>query len=426
MADHRWRIAITGIGLVTPIGLNTSETASRVLRGETGAILRPVSDGDPAGGVAFASVPPFDIAKFLRNPKNLKLMSRAVRMALLAAREAVDQSCITAAGLESERIGVYVGSGQTGMEYDEFFKALTIAWEGGREQDFKHMGAMPTRTLDRYFSLRTLANAGVAAISTEFSARGPSNNYVQGETAPAVAIYNACQDLLEDRCDAAIVCGYESLGVPSMVSAFRKMGLLSGGGFGSCYTPFNTGRPGMILGEGAGCLILERNGAAVTRGASILGEIDGVGLASQTTDCDGLTAGPDDLRAAAEDAANPIAPDFVIARGLGTEADDLAEAGALAGFVSHGTPISAFKGHTGYLGAATAAVEIGIGLACARRRLLPAVFGLAHPDENVHLNLVQGSSAALTTPGPLGLFFSSTFGGQVAAVAVRAVPFSDG
>ena len=415
MAHSRWRIAITGIGLVTPLGLTASENIERVLRGETAAVI-----GTDFEGVALAKVPAFNVAPFLRNPKNLKLMSRSVRMALLAVREAVLESRLADSGVASERIGVYVGSGQTGIEYDEFFKALTLAWEDGKELDYKYLGGMPTRVLDRYFSLRTLANAGVSAISTEFAARGPSNNYVQGETAPACALYSACQDLMEDRCDAAIVCGYESLLIPTNVAAFRKIGLLSGGGFCALYAPFNSGRPGMVLGEGAGCLILERSDNARERNIAIMGEIDGVGMASQVTDTTGFTAAPDDLLYAASQAADPIEPDFVIARGLGTEADDLAESQALTEFLRPGTRVTALKGSTGYLGAATAAVELGIGLICARRGFVPPISGLTKPDPRVRLNLVQTHPADLTPKETSGLFFSSTFGGQVAAVAARA------
>jgi 3-oxoacyl-(acyl-carrier-protein) synthase len=269
--------------------------------------------------------------------------------------------------------------------------------------------------------LRTLANAGVGAISTEFGARGPSNNYVQGEIAGAAAIYEACHHLMEGRCDAAIVTGYESLLVPSMVMAFRQMGLLSEGGFEASYLPFQAGRPGMVLGEGAGCLILERHADATSRQADILAEIDGVGLASQSADEDGLTAPVDDIRAAAAEAMGSIAPRFVVARGLGTEADDLAEARALEGLLPHDALVTALKGNTGYLGAATAPVELGIGLLCARRGFVPPVFGLTAPDPRIHLALVEYRPAPLSHAEAPGLFLSSTFGGQIASIAAHPV-----
>lgn len=412
----RWRIAVTGIGLVTPLGLTAAENATRVLSGETGIRIRPVSEGATAAAVPAK----FDISTILRHPKNVKLLSRPVQMALKSVREALDQSGLPEDRIASDRTGVYVASGQTGLEYDEFFKGLTLAWEGGREQDYKYLGGMPSKFIDRYFSLRTLSNAGVGAISTEFGARGPSNNYVQGETAAAVAIYNASLDLEEGRCDAAIVCAYESLLVPSTFISFRKMGLLSGGGLSPDYRPFDTGRPGMVLGEGACSLILERLDDATDRQANIVAVIEGVGLASQTADEEGLTATPDDLRAAIESANSPDAK-YLFARGLGTEADDLAEGQALTGLLPPGLPVSALKGQTGYLGAATAAVELALGLLCARESVIPAIYGLEQSDPRIPLNFVR-ETLALADPGPGGLFLSSTFGGQVAAIAARAIP----
>jgi 3-oxoacyl-[acyl-carrier-protein] synthase II len=411
-----WRIAVTGIGLVTPLGLTAIENVAGVLGGETGIRIRPVSEGATA-----AAVPPkFDISTILRHPKNVKLLSRPVQMALKAVREALDQSGLPEGRIASDRTGVYVASGQTGLEYDEFFKGLTLAWEGGREQDYKYLGGMPSKFIDRYFSLRTLSNGGVGAISTEFGARGPSNNYVQGETAAAVAIYNASLDLEEERCDAAIVSAYESLLVPSTFISFRKMELLSGGGLSPDYRPFNTGRPGMVLGEGACALILERLEDASARGAIVLAVIEAVGLASQTADVEGLTAAPDDIRAAIEGANVPDAK-YLFARGLGTEADDLAEGQALAEILPEAMPVSALKGQTGYLGAATAAIELAIGLLCARQGAIPAIRGLDQPDPRIPLNFLR-EPAPLPDSGATGLFLSSTFGGQVAAIAARAIP----
>ena len=410
----RWRIAVTGIGLVTPLGLTASENVAHVLSGQSGLRVRPESEGATAAAVP----PPFNVSSMLRHPKNVKLLSRPVQMALKAVREALTESGLPENNVASDRTGVYVASGQTGLEYDEFFKALTLAWEGGREQDYKYLGGMPSKFIDRYFSLRTLANAGVGAISTEFGARGPSNNYVQGETAAAVAIYNASLDLEEKRCDAAIVCGYESLLVPSTFIAFRKMGLLSDAGLSPDYFPFATGRPGIVLGEGAAALILERASDAAARGALAIAEIDGVGLASQTADKEGLTATPDDIRSAIESSGDDTT-DYLFARGLGTDADDLAEGAALAEILPEKPPVSALKGQTGYLGAATAAVELSLGLLCARCGILPAILGLHSPDQRIQLNLNVSNQPI---PGPRGLFLTSTFGGQVAAIAARAMP----
>jgi 3-oxoacyl-[acyl-carrier-protein] synthase II len=99
----------------------------------------------------------------------------------------------------------------------------------------------------------------------------------------------------------------------------------------------------------------------------------------------------------------------------------LAEGRALAEILPAGLPVSALKGQTGYIGAATAAVELAIGLLCARQGVVPAIRGLDQPDPRIPLNFVR-ETAVLADPGATGLFLSSTFGGQVAAIAARAIP----
>jgi len=417
MADSRWDVALTGIGLVTPLGLDSSESVSKALRGESAAALLPESEG----GIAAAMVPPFDLTPHLRTPKNLKLIGHSVRLAVLAMREAVAQSGFGGGFNESERVGVYVGSGQTGLEYDEFFKALAVAWENGKEQDFKYLGGMPARLLDRYFSLRTLANAGIAVISTEFGARGPSNNFVQGEIALALALQSACYDLMEGRADAVLVAAYDALVFPSQFMAFRTMGLLSGDGRGVAYRPFDRDREGIVLGEGAACFVLERGADAKARKAAILAKIHGIGLTSQTSDESSLGAGVEEISRAAGEAAPDARVDFVFARGFGTQHEDALEASALDRFVPAGAYVSAVKGQTGYLGAAGAGVELGLGLLSARMGYVPPVGGLVQPDAGVTLPFVRSNAAEIERPNPHGLFLACSFGGQVAAIAAQAI-----
>jgi 3-oxoacyl-(acyl-carrier-protein) synthase len=406
-----WRIAITGVGLVTPLGLTVAENLSRLMRGESGIGRMP-----SAPNAAAACVPEFDVTRMLKSPKNVKLMGRPVRLVMQAAHEAACRSGISSSGIASERIGVYAGSGQTGIEYDEFFKALAVAWEGDRPFDYKFLGGMPSRIIDRYFSLRTLANAGIAMLSTEFDARGPSNNYVQGETASASALYNACADLLEGRADAAIVAGYDCLHPPSVFMAFRKASLLSGDGAEAFYAPFDSRRRGMVLGEGAAVLVLERDDHCRERGAELLGHIDGIGFASQTADRPGFTPLTADLQDAIRKSSPATDFDFVVARGLGTQTDDLSEALALSEIISDAVPVTAFKGATGYLGAATAIVELILALQCVKQGCLPALVGLTEKDPQIALGILRRP----TETGPKALLLSSTFEGQIAAIRATA------
>ncbi|MCI0407952.1 MAG: hypothetical protein L0191_05195, partial [Acidobacteria bacterium] len=236
------RVVATGLGLVTALGLSASDHWERCINGESA--IGPLRRFDVSGHAcpSGAEVADFDLSGSLRFPKNEKFMSKAVLCALRAAKEAVAASRVDLAALDPYRIAVYTGSGETGLEISEFFEALTLASNGGPEPDYRELGGRPSRLIDRYFSLRTLANAGVAFLAAEFGARGPNGNFVHSDTASAVAIASAFYDLIEDRCDVALVGGYDSLlNVPTYL-AYERAGLLSHTAPAAAYRPFDRRR----------------------------------------------------------------------------------------------------------------------------------------------------------------------------------------
>jgi 3-oxoacyl-[acyl-carrier-protein] synthase II len=413
-------VAVTGVGLVTPLGLSSEIHLERSCRGESA--ISSISRFDTGGfaATAGAQVPDFDLQNMLRQPKAVKFMSLPVQCAVMAAYEAVQHSRLETGQVAGERIAVHTGSGQTGLEYAEFFQALSLAWEGEREYDYKYLGGRPSRLIDRYFSLRTLSNAGLALVSAELEAKGPASNFVQSDTASAMALLAAAWDLLEDRCDLALVCGYDALLKPGSYLAFEKAGLLSTLPPSEAYRPFDARRDGLVLGEGACCLVLERVESAEARGVPILAELLGVGTTTETEGPPGMPRCVRTFERSIKDCGVDVAGvDFVVARGLGTPADDHSEASALAAIFDSCPPITSFKSATGYLGAATAAVEFGMGLLCAYKGFLPPIPRLTQPDSAFNLPFIAGQARQLSRPDSVALFFSSSWGGQMAVVAAR-------
>ncbi len=416
------RVAITGVGLVTPLGIGAAENVARSFRGESG--IGPARafavEGHPAQ--ALASVADFELEPFLRSPKNLKFMGRSVQFAMKAAHEAIAQSGIDPRKMDASRVGIQVGSGQTGVEYDHFFPSLVMAWDAGREMDYKYLGGLPSHLIDRYICLRTLANGGLALLSTEFGIRGSNGNFTQKDTASAQAIQAAYLDLLEERCDVAVAGGYDSLATTGNFLAYEQAGLLSHLGPADAYRPFDKQADGLVLGEGAGFLVLERWEHATAREALILGELLGAGSAMGDRGQwrPAWTAGT--ICQAAHQAMGDIRPDFTVASGLGTVEEDGAEAAALTGMLGSGTPVTALKGYTGYMGAGTAAAELGLGLLCARQGFVPPIARHTESAGNGGLDLVNQTARRLDAPEPAGLFLSCSWGGAVAALAVRAIP----
>lgn len=413
------RVAITGVGLVTPLGLSAAENVSRSCRGESA--IGPAQAFTVEGHVAqaLATVPEFELESHLRLPKNHKFMGRSVRFAMRAGREAIDQSGIDLARLDASRVGIHVGSGQTGVEYDDFFPSLIMAWDAGREMDYKYLGGLPSHLIDRYICLRTLANGGLALLSAEFGIRGPNGNFTQKDTASAQAISAAYLDLIESRCDVAVAGGYDSLATPGNFLAYEQAGLLSHADPAEAYRPFDRQADGLVLSEGAGFVVLETWEHAEERGATILGELCGAGSA-MGTEGDWRPACPSaTISQAAHQALGETRPDFVVAAGLGTAAEDQSEAVAIAEMVAASAPVTALKSQTGYLGAGTAAVELALGLACAREGFLPAIARHTGAAAGHNLDLVVGSPRPLNAAAPLGLFLSCSWGGAVAALAAR-------
>jgi len=414
------RVAITGVGLVTPLGLSAAENVARSRAGESGIGPARAFAVEGHAAQALATVAPFDLEACLRFPKNYKFMGRSVQFAMRAAREAVEQSGIDLTKLDATRVGIQAGSGQTGVEYDHFFPSLLMAWDAGREMDYKYLGGLPSHLIDRYICLRTLANGGLALLSTEFGVRGPNGNFTQKDTASAQAIHAAYLDLLEDRCDVAITGGYDSLATPGNFLAYEQAGLLSHAEPSEAYRPFDTTADGLVLGEGAGFLVLERWAHAESRGAAILGELCGAGSAMGAQEQWRPAWSAQTICQAARQALGDMRPDFVMAAGLGTAAEDRAEAAAIAGMFGNATAVTALKSHTGYMGAGTAAAEFGLGLLCAREGFLPAI--ARHSGKaDVGLDLITGEAREIDGPSPLGVFLSCSWGGAVAALAARAM-----
>ena len=414
-------IVITGIGLAVPAGIGSGTVAARALRGESGIgplrRLGNLGHSCAAGG----EVPPFDLGGSLRVPKNIKFMSRSVECAVIAASEAVSQAG-GLADVDPSRFGIYTGSGQTGLEPSEFFAALEIAEVGDEALTYKNLGGRASRLVDRYWSLRTLSNAGLALLAAEFSAHGPCNNYVQGDTASAQALAAGFFDLREGRSDVVLAGGYDCLLTPSTYLAYERAGLLSSSDPTRAHRPFDRERDGLVLAEGAAFVVLEQYARAKARGATILGELLGVGFAQ------GIDARPrpimasDAARQAIRDAAGDVEPDVVIAHGIGTRDDDAREATMLAALGFDKTPVTAIKGLTGYLGAATAVAELSIAILCARMRAVPPIARFAIADTDCALDLVAAVPRRLERETPTLLALSWSWSGQCSAVAARALP----
>jgi 3-oxoacyl-[acyl-carrier-protein] synthase II len=397
-------VVITGIGLALPSGLQLDDVAARAVRGESGIGVSRQMTGPGGEPIAAGEVPPLASSVALRLAKNEKFFSRSVECAMRAALDAVAGAGGLAA-YEPRRVAIYTGSGQTGLEPSEFFAALEVAETGDRESTYRKLGGRASRLVDRYWSLRTLSNAGLGLLAAEFAARGPSGNFVQGETASAQALEAAYYDLIEGRCDVALAGGYDCLLTPSTYLAYQRAGVLSSATPDRAYRPFDRDRDGLVLGEGAAFVVIERGDKARERGATILAQVHGIGLSQRS------------MSDAVHHAAPGARPDMVIARGIGTPTDDRRDAHDIAAMGFAEVPVTALKSFTSYLGAATAIAELCIGILAARQRVAPPIARFSAADADCPLTLVAGQARAMASATPSLLALSGSWSGQCAAIA---------
>jgi 3-oxoacyl-[acyl-carrier-protein] synthase II len=404
-------IVVTGIGLATPLGLGCSVNLDRLLAGESGVKNEILPGVDECHSIASGRCPDFDLSSRLRFPKSLKYMSRPVQLAMHAALEAFETSRLQRDQIDPFRLAIYTASGQTGLDYKEFSRALEVAWGHDREPDFRHVGGMPTKLIDPYFSLRTLANGGMGLLSAEFGAKGPSNNFVHSDNAPALALQAAYWDLAEGRCDAAIVGGFDSLIYPTALFALSEAGEPTGDAphFGQS-----------VPAEGAAFFILERRGDALDRGADILGEIMAIECSQEPLVRNSEESMGRSMRKLLQRLPERCrASQFAVSPGSAPRGSVANAIGQSQIVSSEGPLVSSMMWATGYLGAATAAVELALGLLSVRRGFVPSVMVIEESNDGSSVTFDE-TAAVIDTPDPTGIFFSRSWSGQIAMIVARA------
>lgn len=405
--------AVSGLGVACPLGLSRPEIIGKLRLNESG--IAPSAVFGVQREVA-GEAPPFELRSRLKKPKSEKLMSRSVRLAMLALKDAVESSGLDLDAADRGRVAIEMSSGHTGIDYDEFFPAFQVAWHGQAERDFSLLGGRASRLIDAYFSLRSLANAGVGFASAEYDIHGPSNNFVQNDCASGWALAAAAEDLDEGQADAVLAGGYDSLLSKSVYLASSEAGLLDSG---RPMKPFAAGRAGVTLAEGAAFFVVESSGSIESRGGRPLAYLEaflvGGDAGGEGWLADGLPALEDDLR---EAFATGLRPDYVVARGLGAGGDGM-EADLLRRLGVDPARITAWKGWTGYLGAATCAVELALTIHAVREGFLPSPLAGSQPDPGLPLKLSIAPLALPQNEETLILLLAGAWSGQASALWVR-------
>jgi 3-oxoacyl-(acyl-carrier-protein) synthase len=419
------RIAVTGIGMVTPVGLNAPTTWTHLVAGKSGA--GPIRGFDASGFPVRigAEVKDFQVADFIHDRNLLKFASRTHGFALVAAEEALTDAGLRPTPSTATRWGCCVGAGMMGVSFNE---TQTVHAFCGTDGEFHPDGLLEGDfPADPVGFCRSQPNAGLALLTRHFGICGYATAVHTACASGGQAVGTALKVMRRRSVDFMLAGGYDSMLNPIGLSAFCLLGALSTDNEtpAQASRPFDATRNGFVLGEGAGFLVLEDWEAARARGARIYAELagDGNSLSSyRITDSHPSGDGPIQAmqHALADAGMTPASVDYVNAHGTSTVMNDRSECAALRvvlGDELRRVAVSSTKGCTGHLIAAAGAVEAGVCALAIHHGIAPVNANLVELDPTCDVALVREQSRPLRIRGALSN--SLGFGGSNSCLAFR-------
>ena len=415
------RVVLTGIGVTSPIGVGAAPFWESLSQGRSG--IRPISafDASTLSTRIAGEINGFDAKSYIdkKDRKSLRVMARAIQLAVAAAQLALDDGKVDKTKLDPTRFGVEFGAGLMPTELDELIGAAKVSANGtpGRV-DLKVWGEQGLAAIPPLWMLKYLPNMHACHVSILHNAQGPNNSITESDVAGLLALGEAARILRRNQADFFLVGGADSKINPlSMVRQclFGHLSKRNEPAAQAC-RPFDRRRDGMLIGEGAGVLAVEDLEHAQKRGAPIYGEVLGFGAAFDRG-CTGKGLARA-IRAALNQAGvKPEDIGHVNAHGLSAVDSDAWEARALVEvFGPNKVPVWAPKSYFGNMGSGGPLVELAGSLLALKHGLLPATLNFEEPDPACPVS-VYGTSRPLTNPVFLKTSFTEM--GQCAAIVCR-------
>ena len=408
------RVVVTGLGLISPLGIGTEATWEGLVAGRSGA--GPITHFDAEGfAVQIAcEVDGFEVSPWLE-PKEARKFDRFVHFAVGASHMALEDSGLEITEANAERVGVVIGSGIGG------FPLIERTYE-------KLLKRGPKR-VSPFFIPGSIINMCSGLVSIQTGAKGPNMATCTACSTSAHAIGDATLYIRHGYADAIIAGGAEAVICPSPLGGFASMRALSTRNDDPerASRPWDRDRDGFVIGEGAGVVILEEYEHAKRRGAPILGEVVGFGM---TSDAFHISAPSEDADGAirvmrialGEAGLNPEDVNYINAHGTSTPAGDGVETVAIKKvFGSHAQSVmvSSTKSMTGHLLGGSGGLEFGISVLAMSRGVVPPTINLDHPDEDDDLDHVPHTARDARVDVALSNSFG--FGGTNACLVVKKV-----
>jgi 3-oxoacyl-[acyl-carrier-protein] synthase II len=399
----RRRVVVTGLGIVSPVGSSVETAWRNIVAGQSG--IAPITRFDASrfttrfgGGVT-----DFDVDSYLP-PKDARKMDAFMHYGVAASRQAIEDAGIEVSEANAHRIGVAVGAGIGGIEtIERNYRAYLDAEESPRK-------------ISPFFIPGSIINMISGHVSISYGMTGPNLSLVTACTTATHSIGVAARCIQYGDADLMVAGGAEMATTPLGLGGFCAARALStrNDDPARASRPWDRERDGFVLGDGAGCVVLEEYEHAKARGAKIYAELAGFGMSG---DAHHITAPPEDgegarqcmVNALRDAGVNPGDVDYINAHGTSTPLGDKAETLAIKrafGDHAHKLAVSSTKSMTGHLLGAAGGVEAVFCLLAIRDGVLPPTINYDHPDPDCDLDYVPNEAR----PAKLRIALSNSFG----------------
>ena len=419
------RVAITGLGLMTPCGSGWRPYWQAVVEGRSSINYMTALSHENYPHKLAGEIKDFNPGEFIKQRKSMKVMSREIQLAVVASHLALQDSGIKLEETDRTRFGISLGTGVINNDLDEIGAGIRSGLDESGKFRITKFGQSGIRSLFPLWFLKYLPNMPACHISMTHGLQGPNNTITTSSTAGVQAIGEAYKVIQRGDADL-MIAGSTDAKINAMgISRFSLLGLLSKNeNTEKAYCPFDKQHDGIVLGEGAGLVILEDWEHAKKRGAKIYAELTGYGSASDfhhdqhsREDIQGKRGAM--VRALADAQLNPNEVDVLMANGSGVPQDDRLEAHAVESVFENSLrdlKVTGVKPITGHLVYGSGGVELGAAALSLYEGVIPKLANLEAPAPDCDLPFVKKSEHTSVRRLVLNSF---GFGGQNASLVLR-------
>ena len=396
----RKRVVVTGLGMLSPVGSNVTSSWKKIIEGTSGVKIIDRFDTSDFE-TKFAATVDINSEDYL-DKKEIRRTDPFIQYGLIASNECLDDSEIDLENTDLNRFGVSIGSGIGGL--------------GTIEENKTILSERSPKKISPFFVPGAISNMVSGYASLKFGLRGPNISIASACSSASHSIGYSFRSIVHGDADLMLTGGSEMATTPLGIAGFNAAKALSTNNENptEASRPWDQDRDGFVLGEGAGCLLLEEYGHAIARGAKIYAEIIGFGMSA---DAHHITSPPNEGEGAALSMQNAISDagievasiDYINAHGTSTPAGDIAETKAIKSIFENEIDdliVSSTKSMTGHLLGAAGAIEAIFSILSIKDNICPPTINLDNPDPDCDLNY----SAHTATKKNITQSLSNSFG----------------